>query len=286
MRGHRIVTGVIASPSFRVAYHWLTRAPGIGPLFRAVARRIVPPGTHVWVHASLGDGLRSWLYLDPRFELTYVSGHYEPHNMRCLRAVLSRGAVFYDVGAHLGVMSLLAAEVVGVDGAVFAFEPDPDNFARLERTVERNGLPQVSLVRAAVWSAKGAVTFQQAPVLSSGNRGAVAIVAGDGEGARIEVSALCLDDFVGCHRSPDVMKIDVEGGEIEVLKGAWRLLTERPPVILCEIHGAQELRAFYGMLGPLGYSVDRLSISRDFPLHVLARPSAVAVKAMSPLGER
>jgi FkbM family methyltransferase len=267
------VAGLMGSPPLRALYRWLGVVPGVGRLSRVLTRRIVPYGTRVWVHASLGEGIQSWLYLDPRYELPYLRGYYEPHNVRCLQETLKRGAVFYDVGAHIGVVSLLAAELVGRDGRVFAFEPDPDNFVRLERTIERNGVAQVSLVPSAVWSANGVVTFQRAPAMSSGNRGAVATAGTDWDGARIEVSAVCLDDFALDHPAPDVVKIDVEGGEIDVLQGAQRLLRTVRPVILCEIHGPAELSGFHEMLGALGYMIDRLSASTEFPLHLLARPS-------------
>jgi FkbM family methyltransferase len=273
----RTVAGLMSSPPLRVAYRWLGVVPGLGPLSRRVTRRIVPYGTRVWMQASLGDGVRSWLYVDPRYELPYLQGAYEAHNVRCLRETLRAGAVFYDVGAHIGVVSLLAAALVGRDGRVFAFEPDPDNFTRLDRTIERNGVAQVTLVPAAVWSASGVVTFQRAPALSSGNRGAVATAGAEGDGVRIEVKAVCLDEFAGDHPAPDVVKIDVEGGEIDVLHGATRLLRAVRPVVLCEIHGPAELRGFHEVLGPLGYTIDQLSASSEFPIHLLARPRAAGV---------
>lgn len=73
---------------------------------------------------------------DPRYELGYVRGDYEPWTAGFLRHHPSRGMIFLDVGAHAGYWSLLAARLVGPTGRVFAFEPDRLWLADAKRTYE------------------------------------------------------------------------------------------------------------------------------------------------------
>jgi len=75
---------------------------------------------------------RGVAHLDPRFEMKYASGTYEFRVQRGLLSNLRPGLVFYDVGAHIGIVSMFAAQVVGAEGAVSAFEADTENARRIE----------------------------------------------------------------------------------------------------------------------------------------------------------
>src|SRR5207245_4873141 len=133
------------------------------------------------------------------------------------------GCVFYDVGAHIGLFSLIASRLVGSTGAVFAFEPDVENVGILQQHIDRNAASNVRTVQSAVWSASGDVEFRPAVRASSRNTGAVATDR-DSAAGRVMVPAVALDDFAIDHPAPHLIKIDVEGGEVDVLRGAERLL--------------------------------------------------------------
>lgn len=139
------------------------------------------------------------------------------------------GAVVYDKGVNVGIMALGAAQLVGNLGMVIAFDGDPENIERLREHSARNGLEdRLRVVHAAVWSRtatdgigfrRGEPSRSQGGVEADGNRPVL------GSGKVINVPAITLDDFVAAGEPPPhLLKIDVEGGEYEVLLGANTLL--------------------------------------------------------------
>jgi precorrin-6B methylase 2 len=164
------------------------------------------------VPAGANAGLE--LLLDPRAEVGYVRGDHEPWLQDLLREWLRPGDEYLDVGSHVGFFALVAARCVGEAGRVVAFEPDPENFARLEANRDRNGLTQIECLKAAAWSSDGRVRFDSSTHQDSGVQGAV--VTGGG----VEV------------------KLDVEGGEVEALRGAQQLLARRSTHWAVEVHSA------------------------------------------------
>jgi FkbM family methyltransferase len=137
---------------------------------------------------------------------------------------LRPGAIALDIGANVGCYSLLFGQWVGPAGKVFAFEPAPDSFAGLCRHIALNRLAGVVIpVQAAVSDASSAVQL-----LNDGSEGTNRLVfPGESGGARrtLSVSAVTVDEF--CEREkilPDLIKIDVEGFELAVLRGARRTI--------------------------------------------------------------
>ncbi|MGQ0792562.1 MAG: FkbM family methyltransferase [Deltaproteobacteria bacterium] len=260
-------------------YATLARVPLVGAALRAVVRMLIPYGKRVWLQVSGGIIKGLWMNLDPRYELDYWRGNWESGLEGCFVEYLKPGGVFYDVGAHIGYFSMVAARLVGDGGRVFTFEPDPDNASCVRRHIARNRLSQIEITEAAVWSGSGSLTFKRAIERSSRNMGAVDAegVSGSSEGM-IRVSAVSLDEFCRSHPLPSMIKIDVEGGEIEVLRGATGLLTGKDkPVVLCEVHSSENLDAFQSLMRSFGYSVRPLGQSTgEFPAHFLARPEILA----------
>jgi FkbM family methyltransferase len=122
------------------------------------------------------------------------------------------GDVVYDVGAWIGAYALLAARLAGPTGRVFAFEPDPVARRQLERNIELNGLQTIEVVPLALTSSAGSAW------LSGG-----ASEARVGETGEVEVQTISLPDFIArSGKPPDVMKVDVEGGELDLDTGALR----------------------------------------------------------------
>lgn len=147
----------------------------------------------------------------------------KPYERRVLRiaARLARGGLFVDVGAHIGNHSVYVAKT---GAKVVAIEPHPDTFEILERNVASNGLT-VDLVNAAC----GASSAQASIELNDpANTGSAVITVG---GGTIRVVTL---DSLGL--APSVVKIDVEGHELEVLKGAEQTLIAHRPAVIVEHH--------------------------------------------------
>ena len=165
---------------------------------------------------------------------SYWTGLYEGHVVREMRKLIYPGAICYDVGAHIGYMSLVQAKLVGPSGRVFAFEPDPDNVALIERNILRNGISNVDIFPLAVADTHGMIRFAMF------DYSFVNHIAGDNEPADARVSrivSVSLDEFVYVKGNPPpaFIKIDVEGAEDRVLFGARQLLQTAKPVIIAEI---------------------------------------------------
>ncbi|MEP0546130.1 MAG: FkbM family methyltransferase [Rhodothermales bacterium] len=132
------------------------------------------------------------------------------------------GDVIFECGAHHGELTVLFAHRVGQEGKVVAFEPVPRNVEILERQVELNGFENVQIVPAAVGQEPG-----QVRITDESN----AQVSPKGPG--IDVPVVRLDDYL--HLKPTLLKIDVEGFEATLLKGAQQVLATKPKISL-EIH--------------------------------------------------
>ena len=208
-------------------------------------------------------GLAENMYLSTaHFDLAGAQGHamlrglHEPMVQEALRRTLTDGSTFYDVGANMGFMTLVGARLVGPTGTVVSVEPEPDNVAAIEANAAVNGLGTVTVVAAAAAAATG-------PVEVIGVRDPLwTRLAEVGEHPmereRLTVPGVRLDDLVYEQgiEAPDVVKIDVEGGELQVIAGMSRLLRERRPAIIAEMHGKNA--AFCDLLHEAGYRIVNL----------------------------
>lgn len=225
-------------------------------LLRAGLNRAAPPGV-AEVRIAAGDLAGFTLLLDMQTEKDYWLGTYEPDLQSALRTLVPPGAVAYDVGANIGYVSLLLARAAGEQGRVFAFEALPANLQRLRRNLELNGMAgRVQVVAGAVTQAAGPVRFLVHP---SGGMGKAAGSAGRADQYRSEVTVegLSLDEFVYDRGNPppQVVKMDIEGGEVMALPGLRRLLAEARPTMLMELHGPESAQAAWQALTGAGYRV-------------------------------
>jgi FkbM family methyltransferase len=150
---------------------------------------------------------------------------------------LRSGAVVFDLGAHQGVVALMLAREVGPTGKVIAVEAMAHNAAAAVRNRELNRMPWVEVVSAAVAGQDGTLT------LSRGLNAQLATVS-DYAGT-IEVPAVTIDTLAGRYGPPDLIYLDVEGMEVEALKGAVRTLSARPAAFV-EVHTRHGLEAAGG----------------------------------------
>jgi FkbM family methyltransferase len=168
-------------------------------------------------------------------------GGLEPGTRSVLRRLLKPGATFVDVGAHIGLLTVAGARVVGPLGKVFSFEASPDTFALLERTVAINNLgPVVRLRSVAVGAVGEQRTFHVRNIL--GHSSLYDFRESD-EGwttRDVTVDVLPLDVLLRGERV-DVVKIDVEGAELDVLAGMTETLRRNPDIALLTEFGPSHL---------------------------------------------
>lgn len=259
-----------ASPPLRKSYEFLLRVPIAGPILQKSLRFVLPSDFLVWAVIRCGPGKGLWIHLNPRFEMEYLEGNYESAVWRILQSHLKPGAVLYDVGAHIGLFSLIAARDLGVQGSVFVFEPDPSNLRRIKENASRNRL-DLGVIPKAAWFTDGRMKFQQACSQSSMNRGVVAEDNSPASESTIEVETVTLDSFGREHAPPSIIKIDVEGSEAAVLRGSEGIFRSVKPVVICEIHHAQAASDVTHWLHTRSYAFEWLEDHQQFPRHLFAK---------------
>jgi FkbM family methyltransferase len=200
-------------------------------------------------------GIAAGLYfkLNPRFEKDFLGGS-DAETLKMWTENLVPGAVFYDVGSHIGVFAVSGARMVGPQGAVYAFEPDPDNAQLIRENAGRNSL-NVEVINAAAWKSGGELQFEPSPAADPGRMGGH-LVSEAATSPTISVKAVCLDDFSQTHRPPSFIKLDVEGAEAEVVEGARNTLLKYRPNLVIEIHNDDAFRRVSGLLEEYGYNFE------------------------------
>lgn len=144
--------------------------------------------------------------------------------------VLGPGDVLADVGGNMGLYALWGARLVGPTGRVHSFEPVPESAAMLARNAELNGFEWLEVHACAVGAASGTVRLHRMDLYS----GCTSRYAFESE-HWIEAPLVTLDEHFSRRPPPRLVKIDVEGMEFEVLRGADRLLSgETPPLVVFE----------------------------------------------------
>ncbi len=147
----------------------------------------------------------------------------DQHERAWIRQLIAPGDVIVDVGANVGVYSVFFSELVGPRGAVFAFEPDPQNFARLARTTA--GLARVFPTEAAVGDETGSIQLFQSKGLNFDHR----TYANPDDEHSVSVAITRLDDVQALEdQRIRLIKIDVQGFELSVLRGASQTLARNP----------------------------------------------------------
>jgi FkbM family methyltransferase len=244
----------------------IRKVPVLGSLLHKLSYWALSPDQKVWPQVEAGPSTGLWLELNPRTGQNYRSGENEKICQAVVAERLRPGDVFYDLGANIGLFSLLAARVAGSTGKVFSFEPDAQIAERLRRNASYNNFYNITVVPMGVWSASGDVNFVSADFTSPDH--GVGKFDPDRAGvAGIPARCVALDDFVQASPPPNAIKCDVEGAEVEVFRGATKLVSFHHPWILCELHSRTIDQAWRELIGGFGYSFE--SVDEN---HVLALP--------------
>lgn len=182
--------------------------------------------------------------------------------------LLKTGDIVYDIGANAGFWSLAFATLIGSSGCVFAFEPSPTNFARLERNVRSNGKTNIRCVQVAASDVQGIALFTE---MGSGSH---ILSHAPPEAKCVRVSTARLDDYVwrDDNPRPSLIKIDIEGHAGVCLSGATEILAKAKPYVLFEIHNPEEEFQVAKILEQYSYGLNWLDSSLEFPRHMLASP--------------
>ena len=157
-----------------------------------------------------------------------LSDDYEKAEIRLFRRLLRPGMRVVDLGANIGVYTVIAASCVGPRGRVFAFEPAPENVAFLRRNLEANGIANVQVVSKAVGDSPQTVKLYLAA--HSVGTHSVSKVGPQS----IDVEVIRVDDAIPSNETIDVIKMDIEGFEPAALRGMSRILAASMPTLFVE----------------------------------------------------
>lgn len=178
----------------------------------------------------------------------FVKGKFETYKSNVFLKEFNDGNVFFDIGAHFGYFSLMAD---GLGGKVFAFEPRPGNRSFFERHMRINTAKNVTLYPYAIGDKEGTVHFNTNTGSATGH------VSETGD---LTVEMISMDQWVsdGKLPKPDFIKIDVEGGELEVLKGCYKTISTYKPKLLVATHSEILHKNVLSVLDQHGYSYEVL----------------------------
>lgn len=237
------------------AKQMLYRNPGLARLIRGSLNQAAPTGlTKMEIAAGEAAGLI--FQLDLQSEKDYWLGTYEPDLQSALVELVNPGMVAYDVGANIGYISLMFARRVGPTGRVISFEPLPANVSRLKQNISLNNIGErVLVVPKAVADHPGETTFWIAP---SGAMGKISGSAGrttTDYSESIQIETISIDEMIFQQSlpPPQVIKMDIEGGEVLALPGMKNTLVTHRPLILIEVHGPHAAQVTWDSLVPAGY---------------------------------
>lgn len=209
-----------------------------------------------WVECRAAEGVRFRMFAghDDAVALRfYWNGEYEAHALR-LWTGLSRslGGIRIDVGAHTGAYTL-ASLAARPDGRVLSFEPHFMNFARLGLNLRANGFPMRDAHPRAVGAAAAEAVFSISTAFDFLTTGG-SLGAREG-GTAMPVRVVALDEVLAeaSHREVRLVKIDVEGGEADCLRGMQRILEASRPVVFFECLADEPGAQVEALLRPLGY---------------------------------
>ena len=165
----------------------------------------------------------------------YFLNQYEERELRFLESMLKPGDIFIDVGANIGLFSLVASAIIGESGKVYAFEPYSKNFDKLLHHIKLNGLENVIAERRAVSDKSGWIDLKANE--DDDNDGMISAYV-DTFTSSETVPTIGLDQYItGNIKQPiRFIKMDIEGGEYLAIKGMSSTLTKDHPVVLVEIN--------------------------------------------------
>lgn len=218
----------------RLSGHGLGRVPG-AKTFRDVLYRCLRECEVLEIQTNEGR-----FFANTRDEgiVPYLlsSGSYDRDSIAVLKASLRPGMRVADIGANIGLFTVTASKMVGPTGEVYAFEPEPENFGLLVRNVALNGCKNVRCLQVAVAETTGMVDLYRDP-LNLGNHSLCQRNVTKNGPAAVTVRSRSLDSII-MEADPqarvDLVKVDVQGAEGKVLRGARRVLSGSGCRILME----------------------------------------------------
>lgn len=210
--------------------------------------------------------IRIKLYKDSTLSGPIYKESFERKEQKFVYNQLQKGDVFFDVGANIGLYTLLAAKAVGETGRVFSFEPVNKTFSRLKENVDFNEFVNCRLFNLAISDKNGKnkiITSREG--YDAFNSMAIPSVGGFFN--KEDIETITLTSFCNEHNIDkiDFLKVDVEGWEVHVIKGAKEVLEKFSPTIMIEftdknlINAGQSAKDLFNLLTSQGYKLNKIN---------------------------
>ena len=206
--------------------------------------------------------LPKWLLSDPKTTASYIlktnhdfllrinpsedagvelslheTGTYEKGILTFLQSNLRKGDCFVDVGANIGLMSIFASNCVGNEGQVLAYEAHPKTAELLKENIGLNQLLNIQVCQYALGSEEGQTKIYDNWQI---NRGGASLIVKTNDSIAFDIEIHQLDNKIPTNLQPKIIKIDVEGFELEVLKGASETIKRFQPILIVEFSEIRE----------------------------------------------
>ncbi len=249
---------------------------GKGTLSRFLSRILIPkPKGEVVSKNIYGFDLLLNPVIDNGVERTlYYFGTYEKGTLNFIKEHLKKGSTFFDIGANIGLMSIFAARCLGDSGKVYSFEANPETARLLSYNIDLNKISNIEVVDKAVGNDTGRIRIYDN---WSVNRGGATLIKPEKQMNSFEVELIRIDDiFKYSNSAIDMIKIDVEGFELDVLKGLKEVLIRPVPpklIIECSADRNNHYDSVYEIYDFIkavnSYKIYKLSTSKEHPGHLV-----------------
>lgn len=209
--------------------------PGTGILARFLSKLIIPkPVDDIVIKTQHNLILSIFPKTDTGVERSlYYTGTYEKAILNLFSHFLKKGDTFVDIGANIGLMSIHAANLVGEKGIVYAFEPNPETIKILNKNIALNTIKSITVCPFALGTQQ---TSHKIYTNWHVNRGGASLIKPATNSDSFDINVIRFDAFYeekGLQKI-DLIKIDVEGFELEVLKGFGAVFTHTQPILIIE----------------------------------------------------
>lgn len=173
------------------------------------------------------------LFVSNNSQYAPLVGNWEPVSQYIFSKLIKDGQTVFDLGANIGIHTMLFSKLVGNIGRVVAFEPLNDNYIELEKNIQINQLKNVILEKFALTDKKGVAVFH----LGKHNTQGSLHTLGNEKDESIVVNTETLGNYIeNSNMIPDFIKIDVEGAESKVIEGAIHFFSKHHPTLFIETH--------------------------------------------------
>jgi len=191
--------------------------------------------------------------------ISYVFNLSETRRLNLTKKIIPTDGICFDVGANIGIYTILFSKF---SKSVYSFEPSPGNLRFLYKMLEINKIKNAQVIRSAVADFIGVCSFKESNSCATGKLD---------EKGNLKVKVTTLDEFSAkSNIQPDLIKIDVEGAELSVLKGAKNCILNKHPIIVMETHGHEIKKGCLEYLLKMNYreiipvDSESINIANDF----------------------